>query len=208
MQGGITVSMEEQKWKLRGRKQLIELSVASWFHPVMPHLPSSFNAVEVLPKRTPQDPELGQAELVGLLNLGLPHIDSGLGSIVLIPFHISYGMLRNLREIITRLVVIKKMSNILERSILEYYLVAAFVERVRVNRHGIHGAPEPLLAVSPDRARPHDILFLGPPDRYGVLRALAVPMPHLDDPLGVVLRRNLGLVVQAFRVVRGPHLQR
>lgn len=59
----------------------------------MPHLPSGFNAVEVLPERTPQDPELGQAELVGLLNLRLPHIDGGLGSIVLIPLHISYGML-------------------------------------------------------------------------------------------------------------------
>jgi hypothetical protein len=85
--------------------------------------------------------------------------------------------------------------------------VTTFIEHVWVNRHGIHGAPEPLLAVSPNRARPHYVLLLGPPDGYGVLRALAVLMPHLDDSLGVLLRRNLGLVVQAFRVVCRPHLQ-
>lgn len=85
--------------------------------------------------------------------------------------------------------------------------MATFIEHVRVNRHRVRGARVPLLAVSPNRACPQHILFLSPPDGYGVLRAPAIPMPHLDDSLGVLLRRNLGLVVQAFWVVSRPHLQ-
>jgi hypothetical protein len=33
-------------------------------------------------------------------------------------------------------------------------------------------------------------------------------MPHLGDCLGILLRRNLGLIIQTFRVVCRPHLQR
>jgi len=66
------------------------------FHlPPMSHLPSCFDAVEVLAEGAPQDPELGQAEFIGLLDLRLPHIDGGLGAIVLVPLHISYGVLLN-----------------------------------------------------------------------------------------------------------------
>lgn len=31
-------------------------------------------------------------------------------------------------------------------------------------------------------------------------------MPHLGDGLGLLLRCNLGLIIQAFRVVGRPHL--
>jgi len=62
------------------------------------HLPSCFDAVEVLAEGAPQDPELGQAELISLLDLRLPHIDGSLGAIVLVPLHICYGMLLHGRE--------------------------------------------------------------------------------------------------------------
>ena len=57
------------------------------------HLPTSFNAVEVLPKGSPQDPELRETEFICLLNLGFPHINGGLGSIVCIPLYITNCML-------------------------------------------------------------------------------------------------------------------
>jgi len=43
---------------------------------------------------TPQDPELGQAELIRLLDLGLPDIDGRLGAVVLVALNVRYGMLR------------------------------------------------------------------------------------------------------------------
>ena len=48
------------------------------------YLPASLDAVEVLPEGAPQDPQLGQAELVRLLDLGLPDIDRRLGAVVLL----------------------------------------------------------------------------------------------------------------------------
>jgi len=87
------------------------------------------------------------------------------------------------------------------------YLVATLIEHVRVNRHGVGGATVPLLAIPPHRACSQDVLLLGPPDRYRVLGALAILMPHLGDGLGLLLRCNLGLIIQAFRVVRRPHLK-
>ena len=56
------------------------------------YLPTSFNAVEIWSKRTTQDPNLRQAELIRLLNLGLPNIHCCLCPIVL-SLHIGYCML-------------------------------------------------------------------------------------------------------------------
>lgn len=66
-------------------------------------------------------------------------------------------------------------------------LMTTLVEHVRVNRHGVRGTPVLLLAIPPDGAGPQDVLLLGPPDRYRVLRALAILMPYLGDCLGVLL---------------------
>jgi hypothetical protein len=47
------------------------------------HLPSCFNGVEVIGLvGSTDDPELGQAEVTGRLNDGLPKIEGRLGSIV------------------------------------------------------------------------------------------------------------------------------
>jgi hypothetical protein len=77
---------DEQEWKLA-------LNRAIAFSPFLPHLPSCFDAVEVLAEGASQDPELGQAELIGLLDLRLPHIDGSLGAVVLVPLHVRYGVL-------------------------------------------------------------------------------------------------------------------
>ena len=90
------------------------------------------------------------------------------------------------------------------------YLVATRhtgLDRV-IDRNEFWDAPGHLLAISPNGTGPQDILLLGPPDRYRVLGAPAILVPHLDDCLGVLLRRNLGLIIQTFRVVCRPHLQR
>ena len=50
-----------------------------------------------------------------------------------------------------------------------------------VDRNEVLDAPGHLLAITPDSAGPEDILFLGPSDWYGILRALAVLMPCLGD---------------------------
>ena len=47
------------------------------------------------PNEPPQDPELGQTKLVSLLNLGLPHINGSLCTIVLITFDIRYRVLNS-----------------------------------------------------------------------------------------------------------------
>ena len=85
--------------------------------------------------------------------------------------------------------------------------MATLVEHVRVNRGGVWGALVQLLAISPDGAGPEDILLLGPPDRYGVLLAPAILMPHLGDSLSVLLGCNLRLIIQAFWVVSRPCLK-
>lgn len=91
--------------------------------------------------------------------------------------------------------------------LLLLYLVATLIEHVRVDRHGVRGAAVPLLAIPSHRACSQDVLLLGPPDRYRVLRALAILMPQLGDDLGLLLGCDLGLIIQAFWVVRRPHLK-
>ena len=59
------------------------------------YLPPSFNAIEILPKGTPKNPELGEAELIGTLDLWLPHIYGCLCSIVLVSLYISNCMLHS-----------------------------------------------------------------------------------------------------------------
>jgi hypothetical protein len=89
-----------------------------------------------------------------------------------------------------------------------FYLVATLIEHVRFNRRGVWGALVHLLAIPLDGACPQDILFLGPPDWYGVLLTLAILMPHLSDFLLVLLGCNLRLIIQAFWVVRRPCLKK
>jgi hypothetical protein len=62
------------------------------------YLPASLDAVEVLAEGAPQDPQLGQAELVGLLDLGLPHVDRRLGAVVLLALNVRYRVLKNSQE--------------------------------------------------------------------------------------------------------------
>lgn len=50
--------------------------------PFKSHLPSNFNGIEVLTEST-SDPELGQTEVISGLKCWLPHIEGGLGSIIL-----------------------------------------------------------------------------------------------------------------------------
>jgi hypothetical protein len=59
------------------------------------YLPTSLDAVKILTKRTPQDPELGQAKFIRLLNLGRPHIDGRLGTVVLVTLNVRYRMLKS-----------------------------------------------------------------------------------------------------------------
>jgi hypothetical protein len=58
------------------------------------YLPASFDTVEILPKGAPQDPQLGQAELVRLLDLGIPDIDRRLRAVVLLALNVRYRVLK------------------------------------------------------------------------------------------------------------------
>ena len=85
------------------------------------------------------------------------------------------------------------------------YLVATRhtgLDRV-IDRNEFWDAPGHLLAISPNGTGPQDILLLDPSNWYGVLRALAILMPCLGDWTG----QNFGVIMQAFRVVRRPHLK-
>lgn len=89
------------------------------------------------------------------------------------------------------------------------YLMATLVEHGKIDRHGVrHRVPLP--AVPPDRARPEQVVLLGPPDRHGAFRAPALLVPQLNHrPLAVAGGGHIGLgfVEQAFRVVVRPHLE-
>lgn len=56
-------------------------------------LPTSFNGVEVVTKRTRDDPHLWQAEFVLISNAGCPHIYTGFCSIIPFSTHIPNRML-------------------------------------------------------------------------------------------------------------------
>ena len=86
------------------------------------------------------------------------------------------------------------------------YLVATRhtgLDRV-IDRNEFRDAPGHLLAISPNGTGPQHILLLDPSNWYGVLRALAILMPCLGD---WAAGRNFGVIMQAFRVVRRPHLK-
>jgi len=72
-----------------------------------------------------------------------------------------------------------------------------------IDRNEFRDAPGHLLAISPNGTGPQHILLLDPSNWYGVLRALAILMPCLGDWAG----RHFGVIMQAFRVVRRPHLK-
>lgn len=86
------------------------------------------------------------------------------------------------------------------------YLVAALVEQVGVDGHGV-GRRVPLLAVAAHGARPEQVVPLRPPDWDGVLRAPAALVPELDHGL-LAAAAALGFVVQAIGMVVRPHLRR
>jgi hypothetical protein len=92
---------------------------------------------------------------------------------------------------------------ILEWEVL-YLVTFGFIGCFRViDRHETWDTDGHHLAILPDRAGLQDIVFFGPSDWYGVLRALAILMPCLGEKISY----NAGLIIMASWVVRRPHLK-
>lgn len=184
----------------------------------MSYLPTSFDAVKILSKWATKKPYLWQAELILLLYLWLPHIYSRLSAIVLISFHISYGMLqfKNPKHRIHSQIYKSakcqqkgKKGNFTDPH--STHLVTTLVDKVRFCRFRQRDTSTLLLAISFYWTCSQNIIFLCPPHGNSSFRAFTVSMPQLRDMAFFLIwfrSRHFVVIKESFRMVTRLHLKK